>query len=75
MKLKNILILSGAVIILGVIVWQAVIFSSVPDPEENDLNTAAAVLSCGLLVFREGLEAILVISAIFLFSAIYKAFM
>lgn len=64
MKLKNIIILAGAVIILVVIVWQAVIFSGVPDPEAKDLNTSAAVLSCGLLVFREGLEAILVISAI-----------
>ncbi|MFZ0453029.1 MAG: FTR1 family protein [Ignavibacteriaceae bacterium] len=64
MKLKNILILLGTVTILGVIIWQAVIFSGVPDPEANDLNAAAAVLSCGLLVFREGLEAILVISAV-----------
>ena len=64
MRIKNILILSGALIILVVIVWQAVIFSGVPDPDAKDLNSSAAVLSCGLLVFREGLEAILVLAAI-----------
>ena len=64
MKIKTILIVSGVFIILGVIIWQAVLFSGVPDPEAKDLNAAAAILSCGLLVFREGLEAILVLSAI-----------
>lgn len=64
MKIRNLLIILGALTIFGVIIWQAVTFSGVPDPEAKDLNRAAAVLSCGLLVFREGLEAILVLSAI-----------
>lgn len=63
-KFKSLLIVSGALLILGVIIWQAIIFSGVPDPSAMDLNSTAAVLSCGLLVFREGLEAILVLSAI-----------
>jgi high-affinity iron transporter len=64
MKIRNVLIISGALIIFGVIIWQGVAFSGVHDPETKDLNTVAAILSCGLLVFREGLEAILVLSAI-----------
>ena len=64
MKIKTILIISGSLIIFGVIIWQALLFSGVPDPGAKNLNSAAAVLSCGLLVFREGLEAILVLSAI-----------
>jgi high-affinity iron transporter len=64
MKFKNILVALGVIVILGIIVWQAVEFSGVPDPSIENLNTTAAVLSCGLLVFREGLEAILVLSAV-----------
>ncbi len=61
---KSFLIVTGILLILGVIIWQAIIFAGVPDPSAKDLNSTAAVLSCGLLVFREGLEAILVLSAI-----------
>ncbi len=64
MKFKNVLIAFGVILILGIIIWQAIIFSGVPDPTIKNLNTTAAILSCGLLVFREGLEAILVLSAI-----------
>ena len=63
-KGKRILVILGVLLITGVIIWQAVTFSGVPDPTANNLNSVAAVLSCGLLVFREGLEAILVLSAI-----------
>ncbi len=63
-KGKTVLIILGILLIISVIIWQAVIFAGVPDPEAKNLNSAAAVLSCGLLVFREGLEAILVLSAI-----------
>jgi high-affinity iron transporter len=64
MKFKNVLIALGAVLIIGLITWQAVEFSGVPDPSIKNLNATSAVISCGLLVFREGLEAILVLSAI-----------
>jgi high-affinity iron transporter len=61
---KLILIALGILIVAGVIVWQAVVFAGVPDPTEKNLNVIAGILSCGILVFREGLEAVLVLSAI-----------
>jgi high-affinity iron transporter len=64
-KGKFILVILGVLLVLGVIFWQALVFAGTPpDPESKDLSSLAAVLSCGLLVFREGLEAILVLSAI-----------
>jgi len=45
-------------------VWQAIMQSGAPDPTAPDLSPGAAVLSSGILVFREGLEAILVLAAI-----------
>ncbi len=64
MKSKTVLIIIGSLLIVGVIIWQALVFSGVPDPEAKNLSSLAAILSCSLLVFREGLEAILVLSAI-----------
>ena len=63
-SMKSILILLGTLFIAGVIVWQAIAFSGVPDPSKKDVNMTAIVLSCGVLVFREGLEAILVLAAV-----------
>jgi high-affinity iron transporter len=45
-------------------VWQALTSGGVPDPTTGNLSPAAAVLNSGILVFREGLEAILVLAAI-----------
>lgn len=63
-KGKIVLIALGVLLILGVVIWQAAVFSGTPDPTAKGLNAAATILSCGLLVFREGLEAILVLSAV-----------
>ncbi len=61
---KSILIGLGLIFVIGVMVWQGVVFSGVPNATGKNLNLTAAILSCGVLVFREGLEAILVLSAI-----------
>lgn len=61
---KSVLIGLGALLVIGVMVWQGIAFSGNPDPTVKNLNVTAAILSCGVLVFREGLEAILVLSAI-----------
>ena len=61
---KNILIAAGILIIIGVMIWQGIAAAGVPDAADHSLSTGAAILSCGLLVFREGLEAILVLAAI-----------
>ncbi len=54
----------GVLITTGVIVWQGLTFAGVPNPVAENLSSFAAILSSGVLVFREGLEAILVLSAI-----------
>lgn len=55
------LAIAAAAVILGVIAWQQVM--SLPDPTVRHTTTAAAV-DVGILVFREGLECILVLTAI-----------
>lgn len=58
------LTIAGALIVLGVIVWQATAAHGVPDPSAKNLSPAAIVMGSAVLVFREGLEAILVLAAI-----------
>ena len=50
--------------IVGVLVWQGVTASGNPDPTVAHLDHNAAILDTGILVFREGLECILVLAAI-----------
>jgi high-affinity iron transporter len=63
-KIKFTLIWLGVLLIILVIAWQAITASGVPDPLNKKLDTAEVILSCGVLVFREGLEAILVLATI-----------
>lgn len=58
------LLVVGGIAVLGVIVWQALTAHGVPDPNAKHLSRAAMALSSGVLVFREGLEAILVLAAV-----------
>ncbi|HEY9515231.1 MAG TPA: hypothetical protein VIQ74_06060, partial [Gemmatimonadaceae bacterium] len=53
---------SAAVVVVAGLVWAAIAAGGSPDP----LSTAGstAVLDIGVLVFREGLECILVLAAI-----------
>jgi high-affinity iron transporter len=48
----------------GALVWQGITAAGNPDPALAHITRGAAILDTGLLVFREGLEAILVLSAI-----------
>jgi high-affinity iron transporter len=57
------LVLAGLLVVV-VMAWQAFAVDGVPDPTAKNLSPAAAVLNSGILVFREGLEAILVLAAI-----------
>lgn len=50
-----------AALVVGIIAWQRVM--SLPDPTVRATTTAKAV-DVGILVFREGLECILVLTAI-----------
>jgi high-affinity iron transporter len=61
---KSVLVGAAALLVVGVFVWQAVTAGGSPDPTAKHLSPAAAVVDTGILVFREGLESILVLSAI-----------
>lgn len=54
----------AVLLIVGVLIWQAVAAGGTPDPTAAGLSPAAMILSTGVLVFREGLEAILVLAAV-----------
>jgi high-affinity iron transporter len=50
--------------VAGILVWQGVTASGNPDPTASKTSPAAATLDIAVLVFREGLECILVLSAL-----------
>ena len=54
----------SAAVVIGTIIWQAFALQGAPDPTADGLSPASVVLESGILVFREGLEAILVLAAI-----------
>ena len=60
----RILLLLGALLVAGVLVWQGITAQGSPDPTIPHLSPTVARLDIGVLVFREGLESILVLSAI-----------
>ena len=48
----------------AVLVWQAVTAGGNPDPTAEGISRGAIVLNTGIIVFREGLEAILILTAL-----------
>lgn len=54
----------AAALVAAVFVWQGITASGAPDPTVPHTSPGVAVLDIGVLVFREGLECILVLSAI-----------
>jgi high-affinity iron transporter len=54
----------AALAVIGVLIWQAIAAAGAPDPATRGLSPTAVVLSSAVLVFREGLEAILVLAAV-----------
>jgi len=54
----------AALLVAGVLVWQGITARGVPDPVAPQTSSTVARLDIGVLVFREGLECILVLSAI-----------
>lgn len=54
----------AAAIVIGVLVWQGLTAHGNPNPVAPATSPAAATLDIGVLVFREGLETILVLAAI-----------
>lgn len=54
----------GVAVVLAAIVWAALSAAGSPDPAAGHLSPVAVVVDTGILVFREGLEMILVLSAV-----------
>lgn len=54
----------GALAVIGLLVWQGVTSHGAPDPTAPDASATATILNIAVLVFREGLECILVLTAI-----------
>jgi high-affinity iron transporter len=57
-------LIAAALVVVGILVWQAVFAHGAPDPTTSGTSKIAAVIETGVLVFREGLEAILVLAAL-----------
>jgi high-affinity iron transporter len=60
----RIFLVTAALFVATVLVWQGITASGAPDPTLPHTTPGAAVLDIAVLVFREGLECILVLSAI-----------
>jgi high-affinity iron transporter len=60
----RIILLVAVSIVAGVLVWQGFTAGGNPNPEAPNTSPGAAILDIGVLVFREGLECILVLTAI-----------
>jgi len=57
-------IIATATCVAAAIVWQGVTANGAPDPTQPNTSPTVAFLDIGVLVFREGLECILVLAAI-----------
>jgi high-affinity iron transporter len=61
-------VISILVLLLGVLVWQGIASSGNPpdpsDPASRNISHVSVMVNAGILVFREGLEAILVLAAL-----------
>ena len=62
----------GSILVLIVMFWQGFTASGAPDPAAHNLSRSAIALSSAVLVFREGLEAVLVLAAVTAGLARYK---
>src|ERR1700731_1557191 len=57
-------IIVAAVFVVAIIVWQGFTAHGAPDPTQPNTSPTVAFLDIGILVFREGLECVLVLAAI-----------
>src|SRR6266403_63058 len=57
-------VFGAAIFVIALIIWQGVIAHGTPDPMRPDTSSTVAFMDIGILVFREGLECILVLAAI-----------
>jgi high-affinity iron transporter len=57
-------IVAAALFVIAMLIWQGVTAHGSPDPMRPNTSPTVAFLDIGILVFREGLECILVLAAI-----------
>src|SRR6476469_2216703 len=57
-------VLAAAAFVASMLIWQGVAAQGVPDPLRPNTSSTVAFLDIGILVFREGLECILVLAAV-----------
>lgn len=55
---------SAALLLAIVLIWQGIVSSGYPNPIAHEPGSFAGILDIGILVFREGLECVLVLSAL-----------
>src|SRR6478735_7102352 len=60
----RVLLFLGIAAVLGVVVWVTHLSGGSPDPTDPHASRVIAAIDIGILVFREGLEAILVLAAL-----------
>lgn len=54
----------GILLVAATLVWQGIASNGTPDPTARGLSPFAMAFSSGVLVFREGLEAVLVLAVV-----------
>src|SRR3954452_249973 len=57
-------LVAAAVFVAAMLIWQGVATQGAPDPLQPNTSSTVAFLDIGILVFREGLECILVLAAV-----------
>src|SRR5947208_2171688 len=57
-------VLAAAAFVASMVIWQGVTAEGAPDPLPPTTSSTVAFLDIGILVFREGLECILVLAAV-----------
>ncbi len=62
--LFRIFLSASLVAVVGMLVWQGISAAGAPDPTLPQTSRAVAILDIGVLVFREGLECVLVLAAV-----------
>jgi high-affinity iron transporter len=57
-------LLVAAIFVIALMTWQGITAHGTPDPTQPDTTSTVASIDIGILVFREGLECVLVLAAI-----------